>query len=207
MQKRWVKVWSAHSGIWLPSILLLSATFLIGGFIGCLLASWVGRGGGEELAEYIRSYLLTVREGGGSSPSVPTMVWDVFRYPLMVAVLGFTALGLIGIPAVFAVRGFFLSFAISSFVRILGGAGLLLAAVVFGIPGMISIPVLFVLGTQGWMASRSIAERVSHNGRYTSPYNRAYWARCGGCMVGLFLCVWVERFVTAGLLAALVGSL
>ncbi len=207
MRKRWIKVWSVPGGAWFPVTLLLTLLFLTGGLAGCAMASWVGGSGSEGLASYIRSYLLAAQEGVGSSPSVFALCWDVFRYPVAVLILGFTALGLIGIPLAFAARGFFLSFAVSSFVRMFGGHGFLLAAVVFGIPGVISIPVLFVLGAQGWMASRTMAERLSHSGRRALPYDRLYWTRCGACAVGLLLCVWVERFLTAELLTALAGSL
>ena len=207
MRKRWIKVWSVSGGAWFSVTLLLTSLFLAGGLAGCRMASWVGGSGSEGLASYIRSYLLAAQEGVGSSPSIFELCWDVFRYPVIVLVLGFTALGVIGIPLVFAARGFFLSFAISSFVRMFGGHGLLLAAVVFGIPGVISIPVLFVLGAQGWRASRTLAERLSHNGRRASSYDRLYWTRCGACAAVLLLCVWVERFLTAELLTMLAGSL
>lgn len=206
MHRNW-KVWPSSGVTYAVPLLLLTALFLAGGLTGCLMASWVGGGGSDGLAEYIRSYLLTAQEGTGSTPTVPALLWDVFRYPLAVWALSFTALGLIGIPAAFAIRGFFLSFAISSFVRMFGGYGLLLAAVVFGIPGVFSIPVLFVLGCQGWLASRVLAERVSRGRRQAAPYDRLYWVRCGACAGGLLLCVWAERFVTVRLLAALAGSL
>lgn len=207
VRRKWVRVWSISDAAYVVPVILLTSLFLLGGAAGCLMSSWVGGGGSDGLAEYIRSYLLTAQEGTGSAPSVPALLWDVFRYPAAVWALGFTALGLVGIPAVFAVRGFFLSFAISSFVRMFGGYGLMLAAVVFGIPSAFSIPVLFVLGSQGWVASRSLAERLSGGRRRTSPYDRPYWGRCGMCAAGLLLCVWVEQFVTVRLLAAMAGSL
>lgn len=207
MGKRWVKVWRAPGGAWFPATALLTLLFLTGGAAGCAMASWVCGSGSEGLASYIRSYLLAVQEGMGSSPSMPELCWEVFRYPLIVLALGFTALGAVGIPLVFAVRGFFLSFAVASFVRVFGGFGFALSAIVFGLPGAISIPVLFVLGAQGWTASREMAERLSRRGRRSSPYDRDYWVRCGVCAAGSLLCVWVERFLTADLLAALAGRL
>ena len=41
---------------------------------------------------------------------------------LLALLLGFTALGLLGLPLLFAVRGFLLAFSIASFVRLFGGA-------------------------------------------------------------------------------------
>ena len=184
------------------ALVILTAVFLLGGGAGCLMASWVGGGGGTGLAEYIRAYLISVQEGLGSGPTVWAVLWDALRYPAAVLVLGFTALGLIGIPAAFLLRGFFLSFAVASFVRLFGWYGLLLAGIIFGVPGMISVPVLFVLGTQGWAASRTMAQRLSRTGRQASPYGRVYWTRCGLCGAGLLLCVCVEQVVTVRLLAA-----
>ena len=200
-----IRIWSIPVSGEGAALAMLTAFFLLGGGAGCVMASWVGGGGSAGLAEYIRAYLISVQEGLGSSPSVWAVLWDAVRYPVAVLVLGFTALGLVGIPAAFALRGFFLSFAVASFVRMFGWYGLLLAGIIFGVPGTISVPVLFLLGTQGWTASRAMAARLSGTGRHASPYGRLYWTRCGVCGVGLLLCVCVEQVVTVRLLAAAAG--
>ena len=110
----------------------------------------------------------------------------------LVLLLGFSAVGLVGIPAVFGVRGFLLGFSIGSFVRFYGGAGGLLAALVFGVSGCVAVPVLFVLGVQSLLAARTLALRMVEERRRLLPYGRRYWLCCGVCAGGLAVCVLLE---------------
>ena len=48
-----------------------------------------------------------------ASPPLLISVWETIRWPLLVFGLGFTTLGLLGIPLVFSVRGFLLAFSIA----------------------------------------------------------------------------------------------
>ena len=97
------------------ALVLLGASFFLGGAAGCVMAGLVGGEGQGALAEYIRGYLDLAAEGGMQPPFWP-LVWELIRFPLLVFLLGFTALGVVGMPVLFAVRGFLLCFAAASFV-------------------------------------------------------------------------------------------
>lgn len=100
------------------------------------------------LHAYVTGYLTAARAGEAAPPHMLSVVWSTIRWPVFAVLMGFTGLGLLGIPVLFSIRGFLLSFAITSFVRMFGGVGGVLAFLTFGVTGLVAIPVLFVLGVQ-----------------------------------------------------------
>ena len=191
------------------SVLILaavSASFFLGGLAGCLLAGCVDGGGQESLAAYVEGFLRAAQAGEAAPPALAALVWETLRWPLLALLLGFTALGLLALPLLFAVRGFLLAFSIASFVRLFGGTGCLLALLVFGVGGAFSVPALFVLGVQSFMTARTLAGRVRGESKAAPPYGRAYWLRCGGCAAALCVCMLLDGFAVPALVSGLVSS-
>ena len=192
------------------SVLILaavSACFFLGGLAGCLLAGCVDGGGQESLAAYVEGFLRAAQAGETAPPALAALVWETLRWPLLALLLGFTALGLLALPLLFAVRGFLLAFSIASFVRLFGGTGCLLALLVFGVGGAFSVPALFVLGVQSFMTARTLAGRVWGESKAAHLYGRAYWLRCGGCAAALCVCMLLDGFAVPALVSGLAGTL
>ena len=164
-------------------------------------------GGQESLAAYVEGFLRAAQAGEAAPPALAALVWETLRWPLLALLLGFTALGLLALPLLFAVRGFLLAFSIASFVRIFGGTGCLLALLVFGVGGAFSVPVLFVLGVQSFMTARTLAGRVWGESKAAPLYGRAYWLRCGGCAAALCVCMLLDGFAVPALVSGLAGTL
>lgn len=200
-------VWDVPSGGVLPALAVAAAFFFLGGLAGCLLASQVGGGGSDSLTLYLKGFLSAAQAGGVSGPALLPLVWETARWPVLALLLGFTALGILGLPLLFGVRGFLLAFSIASFVRMFGGAGGLLAFLVFGVSGVLAVPAFFVLGVQGLVAARSLAGRFLGEGRRNSPYGRAYFLRCGVCAGVLCVCVLLEYLAVPALVAGAAGAL
>lgn len=188
-----------------PALAVVSGCFFLGALAGCVLCANVSGGGDESLSAYLQGFLAAAGAGETSSAALLPVLWEVLRWPLLTVLLGFTALGLLGIPVLFTVRGFLLSFAVSSFVRMFGGAGGLLAFFVFGVSGLASVPALFVLGVQGVHASRALAGRALGEGRRSSPFGRAYFLRCGVCAGAFCVCVLLEYLAVPALVVAAAG--
>lgn len=202
MRRTVAGLWDVPSEGVTPALVAVSACFFAGSVAGCLLCANVAGGGGDSLSVYLRAFLAAAGTGDvGSVPLFP-LLWEVLRWPLLAVLLGFTALGLLFIPVLFAIRGFLLSFAVSSFVRMFGGAGGVLAFLVFGIPELAAIPALFVLGVQGLQASRALAGRAMGEGRRGSPFGKAYFLRCGVCAGAFCVCVLLEYLAVPALVAA-----
>lgn len=205
MRKRRVdRFWDLPA--WAPGLVLLSICFLAGTIAGCLWAGGVAGQGSDTLASYIDGYLSAARTGTLTVPSVFSVLFETLRWPVLVFLLAFTAAGVIGIPILFAVRGFLMAFAVASFVRVLGGTGSILAFLLFGITGLFTVPVLFVLGTQGLSACFILASRLKGERRSGGVYGKRYFLRCGLCAAVLLLSVLCEQTILPSLLAAVAGT-
>ena len=183
------------------ALFLLSAAFVIGGAAGLVMASQIAGSAQETLTNCVGSYLEVAGENAVPSPELWTTALEFLRWPGFAVFLGFAAFGVIGIPVLFAVRGFLLAFAIGAFVRIFGGVGCFLAFFSFGLTGMFAIPALFVLGVQSFdMARRRM---TGGTGKQAPIPSRQYLARSGLCFGALVLCVMVEYWAVPELLSSL----
>ena len=190
-----------------PALAVLSVSFLLGALAGCLMSTFLAGEGLESLRGYLEAFLRGLDGGEGpEGPALAARLWSTLRWPLLALVLGFTALGVLGLPLLFAVRGFLLAYAVAAFVRAFGGAGCLLAFLVFGVGGALSAPALFVLGVQGLTAACRLAGRSFGEDRGPSPYGRAYFVRCGGCAAAFCVCLFLERFAVPALAAGVAGA-
>lgn len=183
------------------AVLLLGALFLLGGALGCAAAGNVRGEAGAALEQYINAYLTLA---GGSEMEVRffSVLWEQMRFPLLALLMGFTAVGIIGIPALFAVRGFVFAFSVACFCRLFGTAGLIPALFLFGLPALIWAPALFVLGMQTLGASCSMLRRCVGDSCRPEFCEGDYWVRCALCACAVALCVALEYLV----LPALVGA-
>lgn len=201
------KLWRDLEGDMRLPLVVLTGSFLAGGLAGLLLS---GKSGGSErtvLAELLRTFLERSAAQTPQTPPVPILLWEAVRWHALVFVLGFTSLGLLFLPVVFALRGFLLAFAIGVFVHLFGGAGAVLAMAVFGVTGAVSLPALFVLGVQGMGASRALASRFLGESRRTLPYGRVYFLRCAACAGALCVCVLLESAAVPELVSGAAGVL
>ena len=207
MRKRIVHIWDVPAGGALTALAVVSAAFCLGALAGMLVASQVGGGGQDSLTAYLERYLAAAQSGAAAPPRVSSILWETLRWPVLTFLLGFTALGVVGIPLLFGVRGFLLSFSIACFVRLFGGAGCLLALLIFGVGGAVSVPVLFVLGVQSLLAARALAGRVWGDGKSAPLYGKSYWLRCGGCAAALSVCMLLDGLAVPALVSSLAGAL
>lgn len=207
MRRTIVAAWTVPREGILPALVLLSACFLAGGVAGCLVAAQVGGAGETSLNDYLNAFLRAAQAGRVDAPALWAQVWDTLRWPLLALLLGFTALGVLGLPALFAVRGFLLAFSISSFLRAFGGPGWLLAWLVFGLGGALCLPALFVLGVQSFLSARTMAARARGEGKGTALWGRDCLIRCALCMGAVCVCVLLERTAVPALLSGAAGAL
>lgn len=192
--------WDLPSGIMAASA-VLGLAFLIGGVAGCLLAGAVDGEGGAALSDFLTAYLKLAQDGSAAAGFWAVM-WEQFRFPLAAFVLGVTAVGVAGLPVLFAVRGFLFSFSVACFCRLFGGAGLIPALFLFGLPALLWTPALFVLGAQGMLGSYSLLRRVLGDSRYPLSFDSAYWWRCALCAGAVALCVAIELSIVPVLVGA-----
>lgn len=186
-------------------LIFLTVCFGAGALAGCFFAGLLGLDAQTQLSAYLNGYFTVLRGGEVILPSLFSTVWELCRWPALVFLLGLTALGAVGIPVVFGVRGFLFSYSVSVFVRLFGGSGLLAALAIFGVSGFFTLPALFLLGTGGFGSARVLAGALLGEGRHGSPFHRGYFVRAGGCCVLLAAGVLLQSWLTPVLLRAAAG--
>jgi len=190
-RKKWnVGLFSGESA----ALMVLGVCFLVGTVLGCASSGVVCVNNCSDLLAYVREYMVFFA-AGEAKPALGMVLWKVLRLPLSVFLLGFTFLGLFGIPVLFLIRGFLLSFAVSSFYHLFGIAGGVPAFILFGLSALVWLPVLLHLGIRGMLASYSWLRRGVGDGRQIWKYDTGFIV-CFG--------MWVAAFCFAVLLEYLV---
>ena len=186
------------------ALLVLGACFFAGGLTGCLCAGGIGGENAQQLEAYLRAYLELARDTG-LEVSLPSLLWERMREPLAVLLLSFTAVGVSGIPAIFAGRGFLLGYSAACFCRIFGTWGLAPALVLFGLPGSLWAAALFLLGSRGMCASLILVGRGMGRLREPPSYGAPFWL---DCLLGaglLTVCVLLELLWVPGAVGKAAG--
>lgn len=179
---------------------ILVIAFFAGSIAGCALVNRVAGEGEIALSEYFEGYFDQLSSGTIETPGLWTLLWENFRWPLFVVLLGVTPLGLLGIPSLFVVRGFLLSFSSASLFRLFGFPGTSLAFVLFGITGVLCLPVLFFYGIQGFLTSGAIIGRLIGEGRKRPVIDRSILLRYGVCTFALCVSCFMEYYLVPRLL-------
>ncbi len=177
------------------------ALFLCGCIIGTLSAGFVSDG--TALNEYISGYLSFFLSDASTEISLFSAVANNFKYHLLALFLGFSILGVVSIPVLSAVRGFFLSFSVSAIIRLLGSRGILLALSIFGINTLITIPCFFVLSVSAFSASLYVLRLVfSKNLKNApSPFNKRFFTNCGICLIVQMMSALIDTYLSPRLIS------
>jgi len=192
MRKNVLKVLDLPSNGTTAALVIMAVVFFVGGLAGCTLAGRAEGGGEAALNGYLDGFLNVVASGEMVKPEFILLLWKSIRWPLFVVILGFTPIGLIGVPLLFLVRAFLLSFSIASFFHVSGVSGLLFAFSVFGITGLIYVPVLFLLGIQSFLNAGTIIGRITGENRRGAGIKRTNVFCCCVCFLLLFVCCFIE---------------
>lgn len=147
-----------HRGGLFGSLFCLGGCFLLGGLLGCLSGCLSAGTGAKELEQYLHDYILLLRDDS-IAWSAASVLWNQGRWVLGCILLGLSGIGLVGVPALFGLRGFVLAFSISCFLRFLGWSGLVPAIFLFGLPAVVWAPGYFLLGAQGLVRSLQLFRR------------------------------------------------
>ena len=185
----------------LGPLTVLGCAFVLGGVLGSVLASLIAGTAAQNLESFFVDY-LTAAQSGEITVQFWPMVWEQGRFFLGICVLGITALGVIGIPILFFLRGSLFSFSVAAFCRIFGPVGLAPALCLFGLPAFLWAPVLFLAGTKCLEGAYALLRRVLGDGRVPLPQGSAYWGKLAAYGFGLVLCVVLECMAAPVLLKA-----
>lgn len=151
---------------------LLFISFIAGAVLGSLA-------GTRQIAVSAAEHILL--DGGSiyGADGFFSLLFLCSRYHLLVLLFGTSLLGVVMIPAAFALRGFVLSCTAVSIASSYPNGGVALALVILGIPSLLTVPSLFVVGSHS----------LGFSSRLVSLYDRRPPTPSGGSAVtDLLLC-------------------
>lgn len=184
------------------ALFCLTVCFAVGGVGGCIFAGRLGADTQTRLLDYFSSYFAAFDGNEPLSLSSLSAVWEILRWPILTFLLGFTALGVVGLPAVFCVRGFLLSYAAAVLVRLYGVTGLGVSLAVFGVSAFMVLPALFILGVDSFRGAGAMAVKQAGDSRRNPPDRQRRLLRAGCCGVLLALAAVLQLRLTPVLLTA-----
>ena len=192
MRKNILKIWDLPSNGATAALIIMAIVFLVGGFAGCTLAGQSDSAGDAALSRYLDGFLNVAVSDDLIKPKFIFLLWKTIRWPLFIFFLGLTPIGLIGIPVLFLVRAFLLSFSIASFYHVSGTEGLVFAFFIFGITGIIYIPILFVLGIHSFLRTGITIGRITGESKRISTTKHSDTVLYCVCFFVLILCCFIE---------------
>ena len=198
-------------GGWDPNLirlLLLALAFLAGALGGHLYAGSCGEEAWEALGQYLGDY-CRLYDGGGMEISLLSCVVMYFGYAVLLFLLGFSAAGVVLIPALSGVFGFFTMYTVSCFVRCYGRAGAALALGAMVVRLVFTLPCFFILAEAAWPLSTELFALSFGRGKRSSPvlYGSRYFLWFVLCAVILALGVFCERLLTPLLFRLALGAI
>ena len=196
-------VWQPDA--FLPWLALLSALFLIGAAVGCTSVAMVDDNSREELYSYIAGTMTS--QNGRTFIALLASFFNLSKYHLIAYACGFTALGVLVLPVVMAIRGYFLAFSAAAFIKVFGLHGFTFSFLIFGVQSLISLPCLFILAIQSLQISIYLFGTAAHRqrGSYLSPVSRTSLSRLGFCLAALLICSLYDTFLVPFLILRMIG--
>jgi len=175
--------------------------FLSGGIVGTFSARSLDEVGTLALQISMTGYIGQITEGVFVAPGFWSTLWVSGRDHLLVLFLGFSLLGVLCLPIVAGIRGFYLSFSIAALIRAFGIEGWPLAFALFGMGALITVPCFFLLASQAFLASANLGKSTLGMGRVQVGvlYGRGYCIRAGLCALGVLFAALLELYVTPAL--------
>ena len=179
------------------SSIILLLSIILGLVIGSASVAHID----ETTASKLLSSITTVGINAETGNLLQT-IWDTFKYPFFVFILGFTFLGLIFIPILLALRGYFVSFSIGTLIKLYGVSGLGLSASIFGIQILFSFPCLFVLSLECFKLAKEQLKFLS-GAKYSFTdifLNKHFIYTVLVCICALIFLTLIEFFITPHLI-------
>lgn len=167
----------------MPVICLLSVCFLLGAIVGSFFAAGLPASSGSYVESYVQR--LTASSGGELFKS---SFWPGFILLALVFFSGFGRLSTLVIPAVFLVRGFTMSLAITAFIRVYGFSGYVPAVLAEFCSGFVITACLLVLSLFSFSLSSSWSRRIGRRtGGPRIALDSSYYMTAALCLAAVLM--------------------
>ena len=185
---------------------LMLALFLAFGIIcGHLFSEIASSGVADKLQQYVNGYIDLSTKADLDYTAVLRTIICFYRAPVMVFLFGFSAFGVVGVPALLFAHGFLTSFSLSAFAEAMGRESFVLLMILFTIRLVFVLPCTFSLAVFAFDKSKVLAMLLSGGGKRTKPmpYGTGYWYRFVVCLVILFIGCILELLLVPFLLSSI----
>lgn len=182
------------------NLLLIAFCFALGVAAGQILANHLSADSAEEMNRYLSSYLSLDRSISGEAVLSALMIY--YRYPLLAFLFSFSWLGIVFLPILAIVCGFFLSFSVSAFIAVYGSHGILLTIAILGIRCLFTIPCFLILSSESLESAISQALFMWGKGKHAATaVHRIHCRKFILILLILQIGVWIELLLTPKLLS------
>lgn len=123
-------------------LVVLFSCFLLGVAAGCFWA-FLGRPH-SGLESYLSDYFFLAAQNKLRLPLIATFL-ECIRWPLAAVLFMFTPFGLVAIPALVLLRGFFLTYSVTCLGILFGNNGLTISLLLFSVTLILELPAFFML--------------------------------------------------------------
>ena len=168
-----------NKGTFLPPLLILLLCCLCGIILGQVYANRISESVITEIKRYLKDYICldSIRES--SLEAFFSTLWGYFRYPIISFLLSFSAIGVLLLPVVALIFGFFLSFSVSCFTAAYGIHGVVLSFAVIGVRCMVTLPCFMIVSVHAFRKSAFMVGSVFGRGRRAiAPQSGLSYLRC-----------------------------
>lgn len=179
-------------GLWQPPLLFIA--FVAGAVLGSFAGTWRLT---VSVAEHVLLEDGSIYGAGGFFE----LLFLCSRYHLLVLIFGTSLLGVVLIPATFALRGFVLSCTAASIASSYPDRGLILTAVILGLPSLLTVPSLFIVGRDSLCFSSRL---LSMYDRRPTPAGNSRLYDFAVCAAALVLAAAIEYALVPKLVELLI---
>ena len=178
---------------------IVSAIFLLCGvIIGSISSSHIAGNTILELSSSISSIVNFDR-----SKIFTETLFSVFKYPMIIFLCGFTALGVLFVPVSLSIKGYSWAFSIGVLIRIYGSSGIWISVSVFAVQALILIPCLFVMSSLSLNAAKQQWQMFLIGKRtvFGPIFTKRYFLTLATCLAVLLLLIIFDVLVTPSIVS------
>lgn len=140
-------------------LFILCGCFALGMVLAYPIQRRVGAEALTQLGTYVQGYARLAEDRVQQPASVLSAAAAYLRYPLLALLCGLSGAGVVLIPLLCGVQGFFLSFSVCCFAASLGREGVLLALAALGLRCLFVMPCMLYLSGAGFSRACRSLER------------------------------------------------
>ncbi len=181
-----------------PAIAIMIICFLCGIVSGCVTITYSNAESMPFLDSYIQQYNEISQIGVGGYSYLKTL-FNMCKYPTLIFLLSFTALGVLCIPCAVFLKGFFVSMSASAVVHAIGVKGIWVALSMFGIQTFISLPCILIISSIAFEFSKVFADVLRRNPHGSAVYPislKSYVILFSACIILLLIAALADMLLT-----------